>query len=174
MSWSRAIVLALVAVAVGACGFRPLYGGGRDGLAAAELAAIRIDPIDDRIGQQLHNELLDRLAPTGRPANADYVLRVTLREGVQRLAVSKTELATRANLRVTAHYQLLDGRNRALLMEDTKTVVSSYNIVSAEFAALANEKDARARALQEMADEIRTRLAVYFVQRRTASETPAP
>src|SRR3546814_5013825 len=73
MSWSRRQVWRLLAAAaaiaplagLAACGFQPLYGSdGRRNLGdesvAASLATVRIDPLRDRAGQQMHNFLRDR------------------------------------------------------------------------------------------------------------------
>ena len=79
MSWrngiSRVLIAATGAAALVGCGFQPLHSRNAGG-SAARLAEIRIMPIADRIGQQLHNLLLDKLTPMGPPAVARYVLRV--------------------------------------------------------------------------------------------------
>ena len=167
-------VLCLCAVVLEACGFRPLYGGYREGDSPAELAAIRIEPIADRIGQQLHNRLLDVLTPRGRPVDPDFVLRVRLEESIERLAVDETQLATRANFRLAAKYGLVRMRDRKLVLNGRAIVVSGYNILTADFATLMAEKDAKRRAVLEIGDRIRTRLAVHFVQHRTGPDRGAP
>src|SRR3546814_3898108 len=87
MSWSRRQVWRLLAAAaaiaplagLAACGFQPLYGSdGRRNLGdesvAASLATVRIDPLRDRAGQQMHNFLRDRLNPEGQPVSPSYRL----------------------------------------------------------------------------------------------------
>src|SRR3546814_18352240 len=82
MSWSRRQVWRLLAAAaaiaplagLAACGFQPLYGSdGRRNLGdesvAASLATVRIDPLRDRAGQQMHNFLSARLNPAGQPVS---------------------------------------------------------------------------------------------------------
>ena len=71
-----------------------------------------VDLIADRTGQMLRNELLDRLHPRGgRAAAKRYTLRVDLAESLQDLAIRKDDVATRANLRLTASFSVvsLDG-----------------------------------------------------------------
>ena len=172
MCWFRTGALLCCALLVGACGFRPLYGGYRDGTAPAELATVKIDTIHDRIGQQVHNHLLDLINPRGRPVEPRYRLRVTLSEGIERLAVQKSELATRANFRLIASFVLHPVDSDQVLISGDSVVVSSYNILTADFATLISEKDARARAAREVAADVRSRLAVYFVQRQ-GNEVPA-
>ncbi len=166
MSYSRALVLGLCALIVAGCGFRPLYGGGQSSEAATEFAAIHIEPIADRIGQQLHNHLLDLLNPRGRAAATRYVLIVELKGSTQGLAIAKSDLATRSNYRLDATFQILAASDKRLLLRSSQKVVSSYDILSSNFATLMAEKDAKTRAVREMGQIIRTQLAVFFDQRR--------
>lgn len=165
---SCALLAALVLL--GACGFRPLYGSKEKGAAAAELAAVEIKPIADRAGQQLHNLLLDRINPRGRPAKPRYVLKIRLTQGIERLAVRKTAFSTRANLRLIAAFALAPAGGGEVLVSGTSLAISSYNILDSEFATLTSEKDARSRATGQLAEDIRTRLAVFFTQRKVAGE----
>jgi len=166
MLYYRSLTLVLCALLVAGCGFRPLYGGGRDSDAATELATVHIASITDRIGQQLHNHLLDLLNPTGRAAEPRYVLRVELDGSTQGLAVAKSELATRSNYRLHATFRLVEADGNKFIFQGSKKVVSSYNVLTSNFGTLMAEKDAKARAVQEISQDIRTQLAVFFVQRR--------
>lgn len=151
--------LLLLSAGLAACGFRPLYGEGSAGSAAA-LAQIRIANIPDRAGQELRNLLLDRLTPLGPPTQPAYVLSVNLRESRQDLAVRKDEFATRANLILRAAFTLApadpaDPRR----FSGTAVSANSFNRLRSDFATLSAEEDARRRALRTLAEEIRLRLA---------------
>ncbi|HAT35675.1 MAG TPA: hypothetical protein DCS82_08160, partial [Rhodospirillaceae bacterium] len=70
MSYFRFVVLGLLLLALGACGFQPLYQKQTDSDAVIDdLAQVKIlnprDPIDhdDRLGQIVKNLLLDRFNP---------------------------------------------------------------------------------------------------------------
>lgn len=167
---ARSSALLAALVLLGACGFRPLYGSKEKGAAAAELAAVEIKPIADRAGQQLHNLLLDRINPRGRPAKPRYVLKIRLTQSIERLAVRKTAFSTRANLRLIAAFVLAPAGGGEVLVSGTSLAISSYNILNSEFATLTSEKDARSRATGQLAEDIRTRLAVFFTQRKVAGE----
>lgn len=175
MWWSRLLVLA-AAMLIAACGFQPLYGGGKKGVVVSEMNAVRIEPIADRTGQELHNHLLDLLNPTGRPAHPKYLLKITLSESITNLAVRKSEIATRANLRITANYILSRADDHQTLTTGNSSVVGGYDILSSSFSRLVSEDDARARVVRELAGEIQTRLAAYFRlhERADASVRPAP
>jgi len=158
-------VFAVAALLMG-CGFRPLYGSGDAAETENELAAIQVRPIDDRIGQVLHNHLLDLLNPRGQPRHPKYKLDVRLRESIARLGVEKSELATRANLRITASFILLSSGD-SLMFHGQSVTISSFNILgSDDLATLVAEKDARARAVRQIASDLQGRLAAFFLQRQ--------
>ena len=170
MWFVRTSLVIAVLLLTGACGFRPLYAPSANGDVVKGLANIQIVTIKDRVGQNLHNQLLDLLNPTGRPARPDYVLRIKLRESKERLAVRKNAFATRANLRINAQFRLTAVKKG---VEDMDTVftgksvgISSYNILNSSFATVMAEKNARRLAVRGIAQDIRTRLAVFIAQRQ--------
>ncbi|EME70500.1 hypothetical protein H261_07718 [Paramagnetospirillum caucaseum] len=124
----------------------------------ANLAAIRIEPIKDRIGQQLRNGLLQRLSPRGEAADYAYSLKVVLSEGVSNLGFRKDTYATVANLSMSAQIQL-SGDNATILGETVTTTVY-FDHLGPRYASVATERDAQERALNQLADDIRNRIAV--------------
>ena len=166
MSWSRSLVLFAAAAMLMGCGFRPLYGSGDAAETENELAAIQVRPIENRIGQILHNHLLDLLTPRGQPRQPKYELDVRLRESIARLGVEKSGLATRANLRITAKFSLLSPGG-GLLFSGESVTISSFNILgSDDLATLGAEKDARVRAVRQIAGDLQRRMAAFFLQRQ--------
>ncbi len=165
MWWSKLIALGMAAVLLGACGFRPIYATGSDAdrAVAADLAQIRIDPIADRVGQQLRNNLVDSFGSSIGSPPARYTLKVTLQESLQRLAVQRDQVATRGNYNLQATYTLSDAGG--VLHRASHRVISSYNILSSDFANLSAEQDARTRAAREVGEAIRTSLSAYFASR---------
>lgn len=162
MSCFRLINLIFALLALSACGFQPLYGTASPSKHAVEFVYIQIAPIKDRTGQQLQTELTRRLHASGRVRNHRYRLVTTLNESTSSLAVRKSALATRANLRMSAGYKLtriFDGRP---LFSTSTQVTVSYNILDSEFGTLMAEKDARRRAVKSLSEDMQVRLAVFF------------
>ena len=163
MSWLRLIAFGVCCLALSGCGFRPLYGtSGVTGSQEVvnELSAIDIRPIADRRGQVLRDMLEEKLQPRGRPATPQYQLQVRLNQATQLLGVRTDATSSRANLIVTATYELYD-QNRRIVRERVQSVVS-YNILDDQYATIASEADAEERALTQISEELRTRLAVFF------------
>ena len=165
MWWFRGAAAAL-ALAPVACGFQPLYGEREHGLETlAALAAVRIAPIPDRIGQVVRNHLLDRLTPRGAPAAARYRLTVTLRKAKEGLAFQQDESVTRFDVTLTAAYELSDIASGDTLAKGSARSIASYNVVRSDFANTAAERDAELRLAREVSEEIALRLAVALGRR---------
>jgi LPS-assembly lipoprotein len=157
---------AAVALASG-CGFRPLYGRKSFGEVDTELAQIKIGIIPNRIGQQLHNYLLDRINRKGRPKKPLYLLSVQVKIEKVRQAFEPDETATRAKLTFTADFELQEIMTEKILLKNWARSVNSYNIVNSAIATRSAELDATDRAARDVSEEIRSLLAMYF-QRRSA------
>jgi len=168
MSWSKGTalmltVLALAGPSLGGCGFRPAYGTmGHRGGAVAELNRVFIEPIADRSGQVLRNHLIDRFYTDGRPEQTDYRLSVSLTAAREDLGIQKNAVATRARLRMTAHYELTETATGKVVYRTHSRSIVSYNLLEAQYATLVAEQDAYERALQQLAEDIESRLALYF------------
>lgn len=166
-----ALILVMISL-LGACGYTPLYDqrASTGHSVNKQLELIQIEPIQDRIGHLLHNNLLMRINPRGEPANPLYTLHVLLKENSTNLGVKKSAVVTRGNLRVSATFTLSKITDvNAIIKPDilttaTVTSISSYDIPQAQYTALTALKDAQTRAIKEISDNIRTRLGIYFHQ----------
>ncbi|MSO85494.1 MAG: hypothetical protein EXR02_06775 [Rhodospirillales bacterium] len=162
MSWFKTALALLLPATLAACGFEPMYGRAADKDVPADFAFIQIEPIKDRVGQMLHNQLRDAINPRGTPAKPRYVLKVTLAESTQDTAIQRTAFAVRANLVLSATFILHDVTTRGQVFTSSAASTASYAHQTAEYGTLASEKDARDRAVRDLAEEIRARLGVYF------------
>lgn len=149
--------------ALAGCGFRPLYGSASaSGETAERLAKVEISRIPDRPGQVLRNYLIRRFNPGGRPESPLYTLNVSVQEIRQNLGIAKDATATRANLILNGTMVLIDRGNGTVLLQRPVSSITSFNILLDEFANLVAERNARDRALQQIADNICTQVALYF------------
>lgn len=153
--------------AVAGCGWTPLYADREAGPADAELAAIKVAPIAERIGQRLELALRQSLDPSGE-AKKRYVLQTTLQTVRADLGVQSQGLGTRGKLDVVATFKLSDIASGAVLLTNTVHVADSFDIVANEYAAVVAEDDARVRSVEELRRDIVTRLTL-FLQRRASA-----
>lgn len=168
--WRLLRLAAILAAGLAGCGFQPLYGQRSVGDVDDVLAQVKIQTIGDRVGQQVHNYLLDRLNRKGRPADPVYLLEVKLKIATVELGIERDETATRAKLVMTADFTLTDIETKDVLLERMARSTNSYNIVESALATRSAELDAIDRAAREVSDEIRLLLSLYF--RRREAESP--
>jgi LPS-assembly lipoprotein len=155
------------------CGFEPLYadtsamGGG----PSAGLSTIYVEPIRDRIGYELRNDLLDRLDATSSVANARYRLRIEFTELEEPVVFQPNTSITRYNYTMTAHYDLVAKDNPLPLKSGDVTAFAAYNVAASPYlySTVAAQRDAKNRAANDIAERIRLELAVYL--RQVAQQT---
>jgi LPS-assembly lipoprotein len=167
----RLIAAGLVAAALGGCMFQPMYaqtplfGSGpslRDALRDVEVASI-----NGRIGNELRNDLIYEL--TGGEGNqVDAPFRLTLVANVSSFSpVIDTEsgrpVAEMVSFDVT--YKLHDVvRDRTVLTEQALARVS-IDRSQQRYANVRAIRDAENRAAKVVAEQIRSRLASFFLTR---------
>ncbi len=151
---------------LGACGFRPLLSQTGGERVRRQLAAVRVAGPGGRLGQHLTTALKDNLDPTSSSEPVRYDLAIKLRNTNSALALQLDNTITRYNVTLTASFALKDSEGKEILYRSKVRRVASYNVRRAPFATLTAKQDAERRAAKEIADDIRTLLALHF-QRRT-------
>ena len=165
----RAILLSGAAVAItslAGCGFQPVYGTSSHDTSrdtTLDLAATKIGIIKDREGQFLHNLLLDRFNPLGRPVKPLYVLSTELDVTSRDLGVQLDATTTRAEVQVFA-YATLSAFEETFQFQSR--AVASYSTSESDYAALVAERNAIERSLRVIADDLRLQIATFFEKRR--------
>ena len=164
-----------LALLLGGCGFHPLYAvpGSAHGSIRTNLGSIYIEPIPDRLGYELRNQLIDLLDARADSGGAAYRLHVMLSLKSEAIGVQSqpapgglTQTAiTRYNDTLTVEYELIDLKTNTAVTHGTETGLSAYNVLSSPYATLAVQQDANKRAADDIADRIRVALAVYFAQK---------
>jgi LPS-assembly lipoprotein len=169
----KAFTCLLIIAGLAACGFQPVHGKrktAQNQVMKQELAKIWVYEIDNREGQLLHNELLNLFNPKGRPRQPEYKLKVKYHETQSDLGISKTEFATRSNLNVSGKFEFT-GPNP--LSGEARAVVA-FNILDSPTGTDFAKRDARNRAIKQVAREIHRRIAVHLLNTpdQTKSEKP--
>ena len=158
---SAAAALPLLAAG---CTFRPLYRPSRNPAAAPEqqLAAVRIVPLTDRLGQLMHNALRNELNPRGQPSNPSYRLVLSLDETTDEVAIRSDETASRNDIILVARFQLVREGSDEQLLNASSTVTDSYDVLASAFATDSAQEAARERNVRRLAKQVRLQLASYF------------
>jgi LPS-assembly lipoprotein len=156
----------LMGLALTGC-IQPLYGPlSVGGDVAGELQAIAIEPIPNRLGHYLGNELIFGFNGTGSQVPPKYRLIVTLTENVQTpLLDTVSGYPSAANVVVNADYRLMPVGGTEPITKGQATVVASYDRTSQRFSNLRAARDAEIRDAKRLADQIRTRIAAAIAAR---------
>jgi len=182
MSSSKGIFLALgVALILSSCGFEPMYGTHSAATEAIDTALPNLDisNIPDRDGQYLRNLLIDRLYTHGRPEDALYTVTFSrLTEAISNLGIDKQATATRAQIQILTHMELIDkSTGKPVLQRDLK-VVGAYNLLDDQLSTLMSKQNVIDSVLQELRDDAVTELSLYFRRKAmgqpTVNPKPAP
>jgi len=147
-----------------ACGFKPLYeAGGSSQAMQAELSAIEIGPISDRLGQIMRNRLLDRLNTSGVQ---NYRLDVVLEQSSEGYGVRPDAATTQEQVTMVAVAKLVSLKDQSVMFEETLRARASFDIVLSDFATVTQREDSARRLVLELAERIHRRLALHFSQNK--------
>lgn len=152
------------------CGFRQLYGP--DGLSSEtreELSSIDVIVPEDRPGFILKRALTDVLSGGQIAAFPEYELVIQLEQQRTSLAIQLDSTITRRNLTTTTDFFIRKTGEEDSLYSSSIRRVGSFNVRSEPYATLVSERDVEQRNLEEVAREIRLKLATWFANNRAGA-----
>lgn len=137
------------------------YGGDFDTSISQEMAQISIEPISQRFGQIMRNELIDLLTPRGTPKSPKYRLFVHLTEKrISDQALRSDITATRKMVRYKVGYYMTEGTEQVLKGDSIAYV--SYDILANPYSTTMAQKKGDEDAAKIIANDIALRLGAYF------------
>jgi LPS-assembly lipoprotein len=159
MGWMSKLALVVVVASLTGCGFKPLYGVSSGTDPSAALAGVSIPEPKARFTQLIRTNLLSSMGQDG-----GGIYRLELSQTVSDSAVirSKPGLNQRELLQVSVSYRLLETKTGKLLTHGSTFANVPFDRVNSEFANVQAQSNATQRAANQVADDIRTRVAVYF------------
>src|SRR6476661_4827619 len=171
---ARLLVAAALAALTAGC-FQPMYAERADGTPALreKLMGVELPPIDKpnasreaRLGVEIRNALAFKLygSATGLPPTHQLVIRFTGSRS-SLIVNPNTGLPSSENYGIDAQYNLIDLALNKSVMTGTTFSRVSYDIPGnlQRFARARAFRDAEDRAANEVAENIQTRLASFFV-----------
>ena len=171
---ARLLAVAALAALTAGC-FQPMYAERADGTPALreKLMGVEIPPVDKpnasreaRIGVEIRNALAFKLygTATGMPPTHRLVLRFTTTRSSLMIDPT-TALPSSENYGIDAQYNLIEIATNKSVMTGSTFARVSYDMPGSyqRFARSRAFRDAEDRAAQQIAENIQTRLASYFV-----------
>ncbi|HTZ79001.1 MAG TPA: LPS assembly lipoprotein LptE [Stellaceae bacterium] len=165
MSWSRRSLLASAALlTLGGCGWRPLYAPRDRRDIAVDLAAIKVNTIPNRLGQLMTISLRDGLNPTNARVPQRYLLTVQLAESRVDVGYRSDGTTSRSQITMTASFSLhvIGAEKKEALLSGSTRAVAAFDVQTDDYATVVAQQSAEQRSLNELSDDIQTRLAIYI------------
>jgi len=156
---ARACLLALAALLLAGCGFRPLYadaGPARAARASLALGSIGGPDLDARAVREAWFDRLDAAA-SGR-----YRLDMAITPRIQNVSIQIDASALRNNYQLTANWKLVDTEAGKVVLDEESTAFAAYSVLDAQYASLIAERDGRSRAAGLLADDILRRVEFFI------------
>jgi LPS-assembly lipoprotein len=132
-----------------------------------ELQSIRVEPVPDRLGHYVTNELISQLNGSGSTVPPKYRLVVTLSERLSTPVVNTfTGQAESGAVSVDALYQLfpIAGATDKPLTSGSVTQFVAYDRTSQRLSNVRAARDAEIRNARTIAEQIRTRIAIALAK----------
>ena len=157
------ILLLGLALALSACGLKPMYAGGGSGAVAGSLRSIQVQPMPGRAGWLMHKALVQRLGDNQGKAVA-YRLEVELDDNIIGFGIRGDSAATRERRTLRARYRLVELSSGAVVLDATAGSDAGIDVVSSQYATIAAEQTALERLSDVVADQMVGRLAMYVTR----------
>lgn len=152
------------------CGFQPLHGTANDYdiEVSTYLASTKVEATggEQMLAQQLENAVSDRFNPDSSPSlyNTAFRLEINLIQRRQAAIIQQSGVIGRYNVILVSQYKLIDAETRTVLDTGTIRRTASFFNAPEKYAAYIAEKDAVQRALLEMSEDYKMRIAAYFAR----------
>lgn len=154
-SFSRRLFCLGSIAALGACGFTPVYGPGGGGAALQD--AMLADAPNTRDGFLLVREIEERL---GRGSPPTFGLSYAIAVSEEAIAIDPNDVTQRFNLLGEVTYALRHMETGTVVTSGKVSNFTGYSASGSTVATQAAERDARARLMSILADQLITRLVV--------------
>ncbi len=156
-----ALLVALVGGCADGSGFRPLYGSTGSGAGVQQsLAAVEIATIPSRVGQRIRNSLIFENTGGGDAAPRAYQLQIGIKESLNSSLVKSSGEALSQVYNLEAIFTLVRMSDKKVLVKGNSYARAEFERFQQIYSNVRAKEDAENRAAQQIADDIRTRIAI--------------
>ena len=149
--------------ACGNSGFHPLYGTTPNGVGLQErLAQLDVAPIPGRVGQRIRNDLIFQASGGGELAPPAYRLEVTINESVLTTLVKIDGDSLGQIYQVQANFKLISIKDKKVVLIGTSHGRAGFERFQSIYSNVRARDDAENRAARTVADDLKTRVAIYL------------
>jgi hypothetical protein len=144
------------------CGFRPVYSTKL--ITNNQLGLIEVEPIESIDGAEFCYHLSQIMPNSHSPK---YLLKVQFSGTNVPLAMQKNSEVLRQTINQQIHYKLIDKETNKEITSGQFKNISSYSTTTSPYATYVDSEMASKNLSKQAAEEIRSRLILYFANRRT-------
>ena len=159
-------LLLAVAPALAACGnggIRPLYGATPSGAGLQErLKELDVAPIPGRVGQRIRNEVLFHAGGGGELLPPTHRLEVAITESVLTTLVKVDGDSLGQIYAITASFKLISIRDKKVVLQGASHARAGFERFQSIYSNVRARDDAENRAARTIADDLKTRVAIYL------------
>jgi LPS-assembly lipoprotein len=156
----RAYAVCLISLMMSGC-FQPIYASKSGADLVHELHLITIDPVPERLGHYLSNELAFALNGTGETISPRYRLSLKPRERVETPVIDTVSgRASAATIVIDTEYNLVRMADGTVMAHGIATSSAGYDRSSQRFANISAARDAEIRDAKIIAEQIKERLII--------------
>lgn len=170
---SLVVLLLGAPLALGGCGFQPLYGEREDGpQITEELKRVYVANIPERMGQQVRLALQQNMAGDGPEDPDGYRLVVQPSIGWESLDIHSDNTSGRVRMNAHAHWALFSVEQfPKLLAQGDASALDGYTATYEQyFAQTLNAETATGRVAKTLADQVTQQVATWFRTQATPAQ----
>ena len=174
----RIALLLSVVLALAACGFEPLHGEKMTGPGDATRALLPIElaPVnagEKRLAQRFRIAMEDLIDPAQRKAAQPYLLTTGIEYVRVPLLVRPDGAIGRYSLNLTVRYGLIRNTDQVQLTSGILRYVNGYDVLASDFSEYVSNEDALRRGVEQLAEDLRLRIAGYLARQPEGGKTPS-
>ncbi|MFY9589758.1 LPS assembly lipoprotein LptE [Rickettsia endosymbiont of Halotydeus destructor] len=131
-----------------------------------ELNAINVEPVRSVDGAEFYHRLVSILP---QKAKAEYLLKTQFVNVSMPATIAKNSNILRESINQSVSYQLIDIKTNKILTSEKFYQTTSYNTIFSPYASDIEREETQIELARQAAEEIRTRLILYFAKNKQAS-----
>ena len=149
--------------ACGNGGFRPLYGETPSGAGLQErLKQLDVAPIPGRVGQRIRNDVIFHAGGGGELLPPTHRLEVAINESVLTTLVKIDGDSLGQIYAVQASFKLISIRDKKVVLQGTSHARAGFERFQSIYSNVRARDDAENRAARTIAEDLKTRVAIYL------------
>ena len=156
------MILATI-LALGGCGFQPLYGFQENPEVVRESAQIEIEPVVGEGGYQMGLILKEKLNPNTLSLPKKYRLKAVIdKPSFYDQSIQGDNFASLEKMTLRVHYTLTDIENKTVLISSSSSISGSYNIIKEPYATVTAKEKMYQNLVQSLSNDIVLHMMAYL------------